>query len=652
MSTRTTIAAFLGLAAAALSPIPRAHAAKPSAPPMGWNHWNHFRCGIDEGIIKGIADAIVHTGLRDAGYRYVNVDDCWEEPVRDAHGHLQANAHTFPSGIAALADYVHARGLKFGIYTAAGDKTCEGRPGSGGHYAEDAATFAAWDVDYVKLDWCGAKGIPLELTKQFRAALDATGRAIVLGVSRHGSPWLWAEHPADLWRTSADIDDQWHSMLRNAEEEAGLSQRAGAGIGWNDPDMLQVGNGAMSPAEYRAHFSLWSILAAPLLLGNDIRAIDAETLRIVGEREVIAIDQDPLGRPGDRLRTDGDREVWTRHLAGGDVAVALFNRGVVATEIRTDAQEIGLPAGTGYQVRDVWGKRDFRSNGGISALVEPHGVALYRVSAAETSAPPLVTLASDARFFAPGETTQVIATLRTEQRLLHRVRIEVNAPPGWVVRPLGPAIPVSLPGWPASARFLVTAPANAAPGTARLSLSARDDSGESHAVQTVLVPPAAPAGRIALSNHPRLETDNGWYLPMKENHSFGPDDFCGNCQGGTLTLAGKSFDTGLGTYASSQVSYYLGGKCRSFHVIMGVDDEVLGITWPRPHNHVGTARFWIYADGRAVHDSGVRTAGGAPSSADIDLRGVQELKLINHSAGDGNFADHADWAGMRIVCAP
>ena len=240
----------------ALSPVPAraATAVHPVTPPMGWNSWNHFHCAVSEQVVEQTADAIVASGLRDAGYRYVNVDDCWEAPERDAQGRLQADPNTFPSGIAALAAYVHERGLKLGLYTAAGEKTCQGRPGSGGSYGIDAATFAAWGADYVKFDWCGAKGDPHELAAQFRAALDATGRPIVLSVSRHGSPWLWPDRPADLWRTSADIDPTWNTMLRNAEEEAGLSDRAGRNLGWNDPDMLQIGNG-LSADEERAHFS-------------------------------------------------------------------------------------------------------------------------------------------------------------------------------------------------------------------------------------------------------------------------------------------------------------------------------------------------------------------------------------------------------------
>jgi alpha-galactosidase len=641
-------------AVAATAPTPAATAgpaaptSRLASPPMGWNDWNHFHCGITEQIVMDTADALVSSGLRDVGYRYVNVDDCWEAATRDADGRLAADPVAFPSGIAALAAYVHARGLKFGLYTAAGDKTCQGRPASGGHFATDAATFAGWQVDYVKLDWCGTHGDPHALASEFRAALDATGRPVVLSVSRHGSPWLWPDHPADLWRTSADIDDTWNTLLRNAEEEAGLSGKAGAGAGWNDPDMLQVGNGGMSADEYRAHLSLWAVLAAPLLMGNDVRTLDPATLAILGNREVIAVDQDRAGTQGDRVATDGDREVWARPLAGGDVAVALFNRGAYATEIRTDVRAVGLPASSaGYRVRDLWTHRTHASRGGLSAFVPAHGVALFRVSPGHAGgAAPLTTLAAGPGFLPAGQASVVTVTLRDEGRTpLPPTALGLSAPAGWTVRRLPGGDPVAIPGHPATARYAVTPPAGTPVGPAPVTVTA----GGTSQPAVLAVPPPAPTGGTALSDHPAVQADNGWYLPLKVDHSFG-DDFCGDCPGGTLTLAGTAYPTGLATYASAQVTYYLGGRCGTFDTTVGVDDEVTGMTWPRPQNIVGTARFQIYADGRLVYASGVRTVGGPPGHAHLDVRGVRELKLVDDSAADGNFLDHADWAGTQVTC--
>ena len=627
-------------------------------PPMGWNDWNYFGCGITEQIVKQTADAMVRTGLRDDGYRYVNVDDCWEAPNRDASGALQGNPSTFPSGIKALADYVHARGMKFGIYTGAGDQTCQGRPGSGGHYAQDAATFASWGVDYVKFDWCGAQGDPRDLTGQFRAALDAAGRPMALSVSRHGEPWLWPGRPADLWRTSADISDTWNTMLRNAEEEVGLDRIAGPGQ-WNDPDMLEVGNGGMTDTEYRAHFSLWADLAAPLLSGTDLRNPSPQTLAILGNREVIAVDQDPLTRQGDRVSSDGDHEVWTRPLAGGDRAVVLFNRGTYGAEISTTASEVGLGEAPGYTVRDLWAHRSYVSGGGISAYVPPHGAAMFRVhpdSAAAPDAAGLTSLSATPGFLPAGATTNVTVTLRNDgEAPLQQVTLGLDAPSGWQVRQLFPAMPVTSPGAAARATFAVAVPASAPQGSAQLTGSAkyRPVGGPATATSepvTVDVPPPPPsAGTSALSDHPRLESDNGWYLPLKVDHSFGPD-YCGDCTGGTITLNGTSYPTGLGTYASSQVSYYLGGACSSFDVATGIDDEVRTDVATMPYDRVGTATFLIYADGRLVYNSGVRSYGTPPGQARLNLRGVRELKLVNTDAGDGNFFDHADWAGMNITC--
>lgn len=310
---------------------------------------------------------------------------------------------------------MHARGLKFGIYTSAGPTTCQGRPGSAGHYAQDAATFASWGVDYVKFGWCGSpQGDPRQLTAQFRAALNATGRPIALSVSRHGEAWLWPSRPADLWRTSADISDTWNTMLRNAEEEVGLAGIAGPGQ-WNDPDMLEVGNGGMTDTEYRAHFSLWAELAAPLLSGTDLRNPSPQTLAILGNREVIAVDQDPLARQGDRVRSDGDHEVWTRPLAGGDRAVVLFNRGIYGAEISTTAREVGLSAAPSYTVRDLWAHRSYVSGGGISAYVPPHGAAMFRVHPGSTAAPSaagLTSLSAAPGFLPAGATTELTVTLR------------------------------------------------------------------------------------------------------------------------------------------------------------------------------------------------------------------------------------------------
>jgi alpha-galactosidase len=363
-----------------------------SSPPMGWNTWNHFHCTIDESLIREATDAIVASGMRDAGYRFVNIDDCWAAP-RDTDGNLQSNPEHFPSGIAAVADYVHARGLKLGLYGAPGSRTCAnisnaypGRLGSLGHETQDARTFAAWGVDYLKYDWCGADQDGLEeipAFTQMAEALRATGRPIVYSISEYGhqQPWLWARNAgANLWRTGGDIVDFWGSVRVILIRQSQISAYAAPG-GWNDPDMLQVGNGGMTDNEYRAHFSMWALMNAPLLAGNDPRSMSAATTEILLNREVIAVDQDWGGMAGFKLRDDGDAEVWKKPMSDGSVAAALLNHGEQTQEISVTPAELGLRQAGVYHARDLWAHTDSELADALQATVPPHSVAMYRVRA-------------------------------------------------------------------------------------------------------------------------------------------------------------------------------------------------------------------------------------------------------------------------------
>jgi alpha-galactosidase len=351
-------------------------------PPMGWNSWNHFGCNVSEQLVKETADAMVASGMRDAGYRYVVIDDCWQV-ARDAAGALVADSGRFPHGIKALADYVRAKGLGFGIYTDAGTNTCQGRPGTLDHEDQDARTFAAWGVDYVKEDWCHAQGLdaPTQYAK-FRDALARAGRPIVFSICEWGSnqPWEWARRVGNLWRTTGDIEDKWSSMLSLLDLSSQHASVAGPGA-WNDPDMLEVGNGGMTDDEYRAHFSLWAIMAAPLMAGNDLRAMSGATRDILTNPEVIAVDQDSLGVQG-MLVGEGppDIQVWSKRLASGGRAVALLNRGSAAAKITTHFDRLGL-RGDSATVRDLWARADrgtFKREYGVT--VPPHGVVLVRIA--------------------------------------------------------------------------------------------------------------------------------------------------------------------------------------------------------------------------------------------------------------------------------
>lgn len=361
-------------------------------PPMGWNSWNKFACTISEKTVRSVADAMVTSGMRDAGYRYVVIDDCWHG-ARDADGFITADATKFPSGIKALADYIHAKGLKFGIYSDAGMKTCGGRPGSQGHEYQDAITYARWGVDYLKYDWCSTGSRNAEEAYALMAdALKASGRDIVFSICEWGQnkPWLWGSRIGNLWRTTGDIWDSFartdkahwwaHTVVDIVDRNEPLWPFAGPGH-WNDPDMLEIGNGGMTDIEYRSHFSLWAMMAAPLMAGNDIATMGPETSAILLNTEVIAIDQDPLGVQGHRVRDEGDREVWARPLADGGRAVLLFNRGSAPAAITATWAELGYPKGLTLQARDLWAHKPLgRVAGSFSATVAPHGVVMVRLA--------------------------------------------------------------------------------------------------------------------------------------------------------------------------------------------------------------------------------------------------------------------------------
>jgi alpha-galactosidase len=357
-------------------------------PPMGWNSWNRFACNVTEDLVKSAADALVSSGMKDAGYEYVVIDDCWQVS-RDAAGDIVADTKTFPSGIKALADYIHSRGLKFGIYSDAGTMTCAKRPGSRGHEFQDALQYAAWGVDYLKYDWCNTGTENAQAAySTMRDALKAAGRPIVFSLCEWGSskPWLWAKDVGNLWRTTGDISDCWDckkghlSFAQILDLQVGLETYAGPGH-WNDPDMLEVGNGGLSTAEYRSHFSLWCILAAPLMAGNDLKNMSSEIKDILTNKEVIAVDQDRLGIQGRRVRKDGDSEVWAKQMKDGGRAVVLFNRGASDADISVSWEDLGYPAHLSAAVRDLWAKKDLgKSTASFTAKVPSHGVSMLRIT--------------------------------------------------------------------------------------------------------------------------------------------------------------------------------------------------------------------------------------------------------------------------------
>ena len=364
-----------------------------ATPPMGWNSWNHFAGRVNDADVRAAADALVSSGMRDAGYVYVNIDDTWEGK-RNAQGEIQTNSK-FPD-MKALADYVHSKGLKLGIYSSPGPKTCAGYEGSYEHEAQDAKTYASWGIDYLKYDLCSfrdimdkeAAGNPQKQFAMQKAAyekmhkaLEATGRPIVFSLCQYGwnDVWKWGpEVGGNLWRTTGDIEDNYNRMTQIGFSQAGLAKYAGPGH-WNDPDMLEVGNGGMTEDEYRTHMTLWTILAAPLLAGNDLSKVSPQTLALLTNKEVIAVDQDRLGRQGDRVWAEGESEIWVKRLDGGADAVGMFNRADTARPISLKLSTIG--SWDKAELRDLWAGREVEAKDGVYTVMVPaHGAVMLKVS--------------------------------------------------------------------------------------------------------------------------------------------------------------------------------------------------------------------------------------------------------------------------------
>jgi alpha-galactosidase len=370
-------------------------------PPMGWNTWNKFRCEINEQLIRASADAMVATGMQDAGYEYINIDDCWHGK-RSLLGFIQADPVRFPSGIKALADYVHSKGLKLGIYSDAGHTTCAGYPGSYGFEKQDAAVYASWGIDHAKYDWSDTKGMNAKRAyTKMRDAIYRTGRPMVLSICEWGSndPKSWAPAIGHAWRTTSDIYPCWNcylgdprtaslSVLQILDLQDGLRDVAGPGR-WNDMDMLEVGNG-LTDNQGRAHFTLWAIMNSPLITGNDLRQMSPATLATLTNREVIALNQDPLGIQAIRLMRDGDMEVYAKPLANNDWALVLLNRG--RSDIQLDMKwgkiklqdalskrHLDLSKDT-YHWRELWQKTTGTTNTELRITLPAEDVIAYRLS--------------------------------------------------------------------------------------------------------------------------------------------------------------------------------------------------------------------------------------------------------------------------------
>ncbi|GIF64576.1 alpha-galactosidase [Asanoa ishikariensis] len=682
------LAVTLLAASTLVATAPAASAATPvvpvTAPPMGWNSWNRFGCNIDENLIKQTADAIVANNLDDLGYRYVNIDDCWMASTRDAQGRLQPHPTRFAGGIKALADYVHARGLKLGIYESAGTATCQGLPGSLDHEVVDANTFAAWEVDLLKYDNCNNQGRPdAARYKAMGDALKASGRAIVYSICNWGlaDPWVFAPQVGgSLWRTTGDISDNWGSVLSLLDQQNGLEPFA-RNNGFNDPDMLEVGNGGMTTTEYTAHFSLWALLNSPLLLGNDLRSMSAATLGIIRNADVIAVNQDWGGSQGRKLRDFGETEVWGKPMSDGGAAVVLFNRSAASATITTSAAEVGLGGSSGYNLRNLWTGATTTSTGAISASVPAHGAVMFRVNRTGTpaAAPAAGThqvgdiawLASS-NFWGPAERNRA----NGEQAAADGGTLTINGTTyakgvgthadSAVHLYLGRACPLftanvgiddEVTNAAASVRFQVYGDGKllaysgikrAADGPTRLSVATggyttlelrvtdgRDNANYDHADWGGATLTCTAPGT---GSNPSFTGANGWG-PAERDQSNG-EQAAGD--GAVLTSGGVSYVRGIGGHSPGDLTVNLGGTCERFTAVAGIDAEVTSAT--------ARVVFTVLADGVTLYTSPPVTLASGPSVVDLDVTGRGTLRLVLGDGGNGIDFDHADWADARLLC--
>jgi alpha-galactosidase len=634
-----------------------------ATPPMGFNDWNAFGCNVTEQLIKDTADIFIDRGLAAAGYRYINIDDCWMTHERDPQtGRLVPDPAKFPDGIAGTADYVHAKGLRLGIYEDAGTATCAGFPGSLGHEDLDAQTFADWGVDYLKYDNCNNAGSATKAQyiaryTAMRDALRRTGRPIVYSLCEWGQfePWTWAGDVGQLWRTTGDIADNWTSLKSIIGQNLPLYPYARPGA-WNDPDMLEVGNGGMTDTEYRTHFALWSMLAAPLLIGTDLRRATPATLAILANRDIIAVDQDRLGVQARPLSQTGGLVSLAKPLAGGDVAVALYNSTDTTARIATTASAAGLGRAPAYLMNDLDRHNVTETAGTISAVVPAHGTAIYRVSRAGAGWPgrapsadlglalPGATVVGSQLLVKPGADIAVSTSLANHGRApIVSAAVTLGAPDGWGVSVLSaPNAPILGTDRSLTTRWSVTPPPGTPPGSYRLTASAvytwapgRYATITSAVSFLIAAPP--PSGTSDLGDQSWLSAVNGWG-PVERNTSNG-EAAAGD--GHPITINGTTYAKGLGTNAPSEVVFYTGGACTALTTDVGIDDEKDG--------SVADATFQIYADGVKVADSGPMTAADAARHLTADLHGAQVLRLVVDDDGSAD-SDHADWAGPRITC--
>ncbi|MFC5002647.1 NPCBM/NEW2 domain-containing protein [Dactylosporangium cerinum] len=648
-------------------------------PYQGWNTYFGLGGDFSEESVKGVADALVSRGLARAGYDIVWLDGGWQDPEpRTAAGELQPDRTRFPNGLKPLVDYIHAKGLKAGIYTDAGPYI-PGRCGigSGGYYQRDADQFAAWEFDAVKVDFlCGiaANLDPKTVFTEFARALrnNASHRPIIFNLCNPVTSPDWGNYPpqqqstyswtyapaiAQSWRTYTDVgfvyDIKFKDVLRNYDANARHPEVAGPGH-FNDPDYLGPELG-MTDEEFRTQMTLWSMAAAPLVIGSDVRKLSQTSIDTLSDPDVLAIDQDPAGVQAVRVGPAGATETWVKRLANGDRAVVLLNRGDGPKILTTTASSVGL-SGSRFTLKNAWTNQVTESAGTVSAAVAAHGAALFRVGPARgvpgiphvTAGLPQITKVDavptpdgTAPVLAGGDEARVEVAVRNDGTLpVFAPKVRLATPAGWTVKPLSGAPTVLPRGSAATFAFAVTPPSTAATGEARMTATTSYDvMGHGRLTQTtvsaVVVAPAPPDGEAALSHHAWISATSGWMSPTIDLSVGGWSP---------LSVLGQVYPTGLGVASPSTVRYYLGSQCRRLTAMVGIDDAVRNVG---PEG--ATATFQVIGDGRVLFDSGLLTRDDT-RQIDVDLTNVRVLDLVVGDGGDGGYNDRANWIGLNASC--
>jgi len=645
-------------------------------PYMGWNTYYGLGSNFNEQTIVSIADTMVSRGLEAVGYQYVWIDGGWWSGTRDNNNNITVDATQWPHGMQWIADYIHSKGLKAGIYTDAGSNGCGGtNQGSYGHYQQDVDQFAAWRFDAVKVDFCGGHELDLDPATaygQFRDALlnNNSHRPMLFNICNPFPPNVFGQNNPPLqksayysysfgpntgnsWRTDTDVGFPnsvlWPDVLRNLDHDAAHPEAAGPGH-WNDPDYLGPGLG-MSDAEAQAQFTMWSMVAAPLIVGSDIRSMSATTQGMLTNRDVIAVDQDALGAQGTRIKQDGNGDIWVKPLANGDRAVALLNRGTSPLTITTSTDALGLAHASAYTLNNLWTHQSTETAGQISATVAPQSAVLYRVSQkAGNDIPPSTSLSAPSTLAAypgsnlylalPGTGMAISSTFENYGRkTVNDVRLDFSAPQGWQVKQQPAGTHTVETGGQVKGTWLVTPPAGTLPGSYMLSVTATYQWGNHHKESTstqlaVTVPSAPPSGAGYLSDHYWLDASSSYSVPFPN----------ASVEGYPITLQGHTYSKGIGVVPQSDVEYYLGNNCTHLSATVGINDIVDQIN---PQG--GTAIFQIFADGTKIYDSGLVTR-AATKSVDVNLTGAKVLTLHVDDGGDGNYNDRTDWADLQLIC--